>query len=68
LIQEGKIVSLCHRYDIRGKEALQFYEKSYITDPALKNLFSPGARIDYSSMVETIVYNELKANKKPMPS
>jgi|LAHS01.1.fsa_nt_gb predicted AAA+ superfamily ATPase len=61
LIQEGKIVSLCHRYDIRGKEALQFYEKSYITDPALKNLFSPGARIDYSSMVETIVYNELLA-------
>lgn len=61
LIQEGKIVSLCHRYDIRGKQALQFYEKSYITDPALKNLYSPGARIDYSSMVETIIYNELQA-------
>jgi predicted AAA+ superfamily ATPase len=61
LIQESKIISLCHRYDIRGKKTLQFYEKSYITDPALKNLFSPGARIDYSSMVETIVYNELLA-------
>ncbi|MEE3488401.1 MAG: ATP-binding protein [Bulleidia sp.] len=58
-IESAKIITKCPRYDIRGKKNLQYYEKVYIVDPAFRTYFMFGSPVDYSSLLETIVFNEL---------
>jgi len=58
-IESAKIINACDRYDIRGKRNLQFHKKEYIADPAFRTYFTTESPVDYSTLLETIVYNEL---------
>lgn len=59
-LEEAFIVYRCNRYDIHGKEVLKTQEKYYLSDIGFKNSqfgYSPKA---VSSILENIVYLELK--------
>jgi hypothetical protein len=54
-------VSKCPRYDIKGKEILQFYEKYYATDLGLRTITKTNLETDLSLVLETVLYNEFIA-------
>jgi len=59
-LEQAFIIYRCKRYDIQGKEVLKTQEKYYLADPALKYSrlgFDPKG---ISSMLENIVYFELR--------
>ena len=47
------------RYDIRGKKALAFEEKTYVCDLGFFHLKKNRAKDEYNYMMETLCYNEL---------
>ena len=48
------------RYDIKGKMLLQRLEKFYVVDPGLRGLILSSWKSDYGSILENIVYLELR--------
>ena len=47
------------RYDIRGKKALAFEEKTYVCDLGFFHLKKNRVKDEYNYMMETLCYNEL---------
>jgi len=60
-IEEACIYDKVPRYDIRGKKALAFEEKVYVSDLGFFHLKKNRVKDEYSYLVETICYNELIA-------
>ena len=60
-IEEACICDKVTRYDIRGKKALAFEEKVYVSDLGFFHLKKNRVKDEYSYLVETICYNELIA-------
>lgn len=60
VMREANLISLPDRFDIKGKAMLKTKRKAYATDPALVT-FQRGttAAVNYGTVLETIVYNEL---------
>ena len=58
-IEEACICDKVPRYDIRGKKALAFEEKVYVSDLGFFHLKKNRVKDEYSYLVETICYNEL---------
>jgi uncharacterized protein len=60
-IEEACICDKVPRYDIRGKKALAFEEKVYVSDLGFFHLKKNRVKDEFSYLVETICYNELIA-------
>lgn len=60
-IEEACICDKVPRYDIRGKKALAFEEKVYVSDLGFFHLKNNRVKDEFSYLVETICYNELIA-------
>ncbi|MDD4017871.1 MAG: ATP-binding protein, partial [Kiritimatiellae bacterium] len=58
-IEEACICDKVPRYDIRGKKALAFEEKVYVSDLGFFHLKKNRVKDEYRYLVETICYNEL---------
>jgi predicted AAA+ superfamily ATPase len=58
-LTEAYLVYKADRYDIKGKEYLQFLPKYYVVDVGLRNYLLNYREIDRGSVLENIVYLEL---------
>ncbi|MCL2860483.1 MAG: DUF4143 domain-containing protein [Oscillospiraceae bacterium] len=54
------ILSKVPRYDITGKKVLTNLSKYYVSDLGLKKIKTTNKKINYSSNLESLVYNELR--------
>ena len=59
-LESAYILHLCSRYDIKGKEILKTQEKFYLADPAFRFSILGYDENAVASMLENIVYLELK--------
>lgn len=60
-ITDACIYDIVTRYDIRGKKALSFEEKTYVCDLGFFQLKKNRVKDEYNYLVETVCYNELIA-------
>lgn len=60
-IEDSYIVSKAQRFDVRGKKLLAFEAKEYVCDLGLFRLRKNRVKDEWSSIIETVVYNELLA-------
>lgn len=60
-ITDACIVSKVERYDIRGKRALAFEEKCYVSDLGIFHLKKNRIKDEFGIIMKTLVYNELIA-------
>lgn len=60
-IVEACICDKVVRYDIRGKKALAYEEKTYVCDLGFFHIRKNRVKEEYNYMIETICYNELIA-------
>ncbi len=60
-IVDACIVDKVERYDIRGRKALAFEEKTYVCDLGFFQLKKNRVKDEWNFIIETIIYNELIA-------
>ena len=60
-IVDACIVDKVARYDIRGRKALAFEEKTYVCDLGFFQLKKNRVKDEWNFIIETIIYNELIA-------
>ncbi|MDN5314794.1 MAG: uncharacterized protein PWP10_3544 [Clostridiales bacterium] len=60
-IKSSMIINKAVRYDIRGKRILTRLDKYYVTDLGFAKINNSGFRTEVSTLVETVIYNELIA-------
>lgn len=58
-LTESYIFNKISRYDIKGKQYLQSYEKYYATDVTMRYALSGRKNVDARHMLENIIYLEL---------
>lgn len=58
-IADACVCDKVSRYDIRGKKALAFEEKTYVCDLGFFHLKKNRVKDEYNYMMETLCYNEL---------
>lgn len=58
-ISDACVCDKVQRYDIRGKKALAFEEKTYVCDLGFFHLKKNRVKDEYNYMMETLCYNEL---------
>ena len=58
-IEESYVVSKVDRYDIQGKRVLAFEAKEYVCDLGLFRIRKNRIKDEWSSIMETVVFNEL---------
>ena len=58
-LESAFIINKVKRFDIKGKQVLETFEKYYITDLGLRNAISGFKQNDISGILENVVYNEL---------
>ena len=59
-LEKAFVIYRCQRYDLQGKAVLKTQEKFYLADPALKYCMMGFNPKSIASMLETIVYFELR--------
>ncbi len=59
-LEKAFVVYRCQRYDLQGKSVLKTQEKFYIADSALKYCILGYSTMSVASMLENIVYFELR--------
>ena len=59
-LEKAFVIYRCQRYDLQGKAVLKTQEKFYLADPALKYCMMGFNLKSIASMLETIVYFELR--------
>ena len=59
-LEKAFVIYRCQRYDLQGKAALKTQEKFYLADPALKYCMMGFNPKSIASMLENIVYFELR--------
>ena len=59
-LEKAFVISRCQRYDLQGKAVLKTQEKFYLADPALKYCMMGFNPKSIASMLENIVYFELR--------
>ena len=60
-INNSFVMNKVPRFDIDGKQQLQFREKYYVADLGLKNAMKSNLKPDFGASLETVFYNELAA-------
>ena len=60
-IESAFLIKRAHKYDIKGKLHLEFYEKVYLMDVGLRNGLIGYRERDINQVLENIVFNELVA-------
>lgn len=57
ILENVKIVSCCHRFDMKSKKSLNGEEKYYLTDLSFYFSNQTSNKIDYGPALENIIYN-----------
>lgn len=60
-IETSLLIDKVQRYDVRGKKILEYYDKIYLNDIGLRHGLIGYREQDIGSLLENIVYHELKA-------
>lgn len=59
MLENAYIIYRTNRYDVKGKEVLKSFEKSYLADTGLKNIVASYALENYGHSIENVVYLKL---------
>ena len=59
MLEDVKIISCCHRFDMKSKKSLNGEEKYYLSDLSFYYANLTDNRINYGPVLENIVYNYL---------
>ena len=59
LMKDAFLVSEALRYDVKGKKYIGADSKYYFEDPGIRNAILDFRQVEYSHMMENILYNEL---------
>lgn len=59
MLEDVKIISCCHRFDMKSKKSLNGEEKYYLSDLSFYYANQTDNRINYGPVLENIVYNYL---------
>lgn len=62
ILEDVKIISRCHRFDLKSKKSLNGEEKYYLSDLSFYFANQTDNRINYGPTLENIVYNYLLSN------
>ena len=62
ILEDVKIISRCHRFDLKSKKSLNGEEKYYLSDLSFYYANQTDNRINYGPTLENIVYNYLLSN------
>lgn len=62
ILEDVKIISCCHRFDMKSKTSLNGEEKYYLSDLSFYFVDQTDNRINYGPVLENIVYNYLLSN------
>ena len=62
ILEDVKIVSRCHRFDLKSKKSLNGEEKYYLSDLSFYFANQTDNRVNYGPTLENIVYNYLLSN------
>ena len=62
ILEDVKIISRCHRFDLKSKKSLNGEEKYYLSDLSFYFANQTDNRINYGPSLENIVYNYLLSN------
>lgn len=60
-LQDAFLVSEALRYDIKGRKYIGADSKFYFEDPGIRNAILGFRQVEYSHMMENVIYNELCA-------
>lgn len=61
ILENAKIISKCERFDMKSKKSLNGEEKYYLTDLSFYFVKNTDNRINFSPVLENVVYNYLKS-------
>ncbi len=59
-IESSLLINRVHRYDIKGKKYLEFYDKIFLNDTGLRNGLVGYSENNINGILENIVYKELQ--------
>ena len=62
ILEDVKIISCCHRFDMKSKASLHGEEKYYLTDLSFYFANQTDNRINYGPVLENIIYNYSLSN------
>lgn len=61
LLEKAKLIYLLKPDFLKGKQSLKAHSKSYLSDLGIRKALAPAMELDYSSMLENIVFLELSS-------